>query len=102
MNQQITVEIPSEGLGRELWSFYLIDDYLVLNEYLLQIKPSKRHRIFQTLKVFTRTGSTQSYSQHQLMAEENVPWPDFVLVEAKRKFCEQISVVRWKTDLKRR
>lgn len=100
----ITVEIPSEdGLGRELWAFYLIDNHLVLDEYLLQTKPSTRHRKFETVKVYERlTGSTGNYSQSQLVAEENVPWPSFVLVEAKRKFCEQISVVRWKTDLKRK
>lgn len=102
MHGRIKIEIPSEdGLGAEVWEFALIDTNLVLDEYRLQRKPSRRHRTFEILKFYTRIGSTRMIDSKVLVPEADVPWPEFVRQEAMRKLVEQFKVVRWKADLGR-
>jgi hypothetical protein len=93
------LESQKLGLTQETWRFVLIDQHIVLDSYLYATRATKRHK-FKATKAYLRQGRNQDYYCAQVQ-EADVPWLDNVREHAMAKIVAQLSVVRWRTDLKK-
>lgn len=90
----IAFEIEDESrLRRVRWDFWYHDSRhkLVLNEYVVESRPSKRHG-YKTGMAYIRTSARESS-----LREDQVPLTDEVKARALAEFTKELSVVLWST-----
>jgi hypothetical protein len=92
----IDVERQSDKLNRELWQFTMVPRVsnvkLVLENYLIQSRPTTRHK-WQTSKIYSWRSRHSSYRPDYLQLEE-VPFPEDVQREALARFMERVTVIK--------
>ena len=79
-----------DELNFQKWRFHLIGNTLVLSEYQLLQKESKRHRTFKTLQQYDRI-----QTRANTILEENVPLSKELKTEVLNKYMSTIKVIKW-------
>lgn len=100
MWKHFTVERTSlAALSREVWSFMIIDEMVVLDEYSRQSRETRRHK-FRADERYVRLAGAHSYSK--VLSEDEVPTPEDVFDEALATARAQLKVGLWRRDFDRR
>jgi hypothetical protein len=80
----------NNGEIRQEWSFYLIDQTLILDRYSQLEKVAGSQRRYETVKHYDRI-----YKRNNNITEEAIPLPDDVKKEALEQYISQITVKKW-------
>lgn len=91
MYPNITITKETE-LEQQEWTFTLFDTDIVLDNYYLRKRQTKRHK-FQTEKRYNRLGD-RGYGYDRLTSEQ-VPLTEEMKAEVKQKFMDKIRVCLW-------
>ena len=98
MYEAVSFTTVDDKLRRVSWRFWLYQNCLVLDEYLVEERASAKHK-FKTVKVYDRRPvGRRSYLAAPFDArlkEEEVPLTDEVRARALREMVNQIKVVLW-------
>lgn len=84
-----------DALSRQVWYFWLRhdSDSLMLDEYYFDERPTPRHK-WRTAGHFRRT-NRRSENTIQI---EAVPYDEQLAAEARRRFCEMVSVTKGEAE----
>lgn len=95
MTRLEVVREEADGLSRRCWRFAVLSfPQFHLDEYAEQARKTRRHRKWETHRMYTRTGSTREWGVDFLKEEPDVP--DDVLEEATARFREMVEFRRWR------
>jgi hypothetical protein len=82
-----------DKLRRVSWAFWLYGSNLVLNEYVVETRPSRRHA-YKVARAYTRLSSSR-WRDGSVVDEEDVPLTPAIAERALREYVSQLRVVRW-------
>lgn len=84
------------GLSREAWSFWFDRGVLVLDHYSVQTRPSKRHSVWKTERVYSRLSVGRNTTLGAVRLEEgDVPLTEEIKRTALMRFTDSIKVKVW-------
>lgn len=86
----ITITIPVNELSYKEYRFYFNNGVLYLDDYILAVKPTKRHRNYEYKEFYSRLGHRKSNMQ-----ESEVLLTDEIKKMAIDKFCSGITCKKW-------
>jgi hypothetical protein len=88
----VRFSVESEDKLRKVtWTFWLCDRNLVVDSYIVEERPSRRHN-FKITDCYARIKS--SYEDGNLK-EHEVPLTDEIRERAIREFTSSLRVIRW-------
>lgn len=79
----------TEKLQRQVWSFYVHGERIVLCGYREEERPTPRHRTWRGI-VWWSAYATRS----NILTLDQVPFPDDVAAEAKQQQVDKLQVVK--------
>ena len=84
------VRTAPDGLSEQVWGFCLIDLIIVLDNYVVTFRATKRHKfVLDKARVYSRLSPRNS-----TLTVDAVPLPDDVQAEARQRIVDQVQVVR--------
>jgi hypothetical protein len=90
----VTDEDTPNRLARTTWAFWLYEARLVLESYVEESRPSRRHS-YKTDRAYFRLTSDSSLLSSQRIAEKDVPLDANIKRRAVEEFVRQLRVIRW-------
>ncbi len=91
MHSIIEVRRPQKDeLTEEVWWFTVIDTKIILDAYVRNSRPTRRHKFTSTM-AYSRLGRCE-------LAETAVPWPEDVRQEALDQYIAELKVGRWDAE----
>jgi hypothetical protein len=80
-----------DSLKNVTWVFWIYDTNLVLDAYIIETRPTRRHHF----KVEAEYQRLRSSLRGRQLDEKNVPLTDEIREKALRKFTDQLRVLWW-------
>lgn len=83
--------LSQDGLSRHVWRFWKhhLNETIYVDGYRFETRPTRRHG-FRLHTGYVRT-SNRRYEPGESLSYKEVPLPEGVVVEARSKFCDQIT-----------
>lgn len=93
-HDRVTFTEQPDPLTRVTWAFWFYGTRLVLDRYLVETRPTKRHG-FKLLVCYARQFNGERLPPDQVLQESHVPLTSDVRERAIREFMAPITVAKW-------
>jgi hypothetical protein len=88
-------DTDADQLRRVTWAFWFHERALVVDSYIIESRPTKRHNFKIARAYFRLPVGMGALLDSEKIAEADVPLTDEIRDRALREFVSQIKVVRW-------